>query len=135
MHFQYYKHWFNCWFAALLLHPDKNKHPKAEFAFKLVSQVWFWIHYTKINDITQSQNQMFYVLTLCCRHTHVSQMKQKDLSLMSKDRKIAAGNVPKRNNVEPMGKGHHHLQIDQDLRRYPQDWKKLKQDLWKKQEW
>lgn len=25
--------------AALQLHPDKNKHPKAEIAFKLVSEV------------------------------------------------------------------------------------------------
>ena len=26
-------------FPALQLHPDKNKHPKAEIAFKLVSEV------------------------------------------------------------------------------------------------
>lgn len=26
-------------FAALLLHPDKNRHPKAGIAFKLVSEV------------------------------------------------------------------------------------------------
>lgn len=30
---------FMCSFAALLLHPDKNRHPKAGVAFKLVSEV------------------------------------------------------------------------------------------------
>lgn len=29
----------NALFAALQLHPDKNRHPKAEIAFKLVSEV------------------------------------------------------------------------------------------------
>ncbi|KAK9146994.1 hypothetical protein Sjap_006897 [Stephania japonica] len=28
---------------ALQLHPDKNSHPKAEVAFKLVSEVSFWL--------------------------------------------------------------------------------------------
>lgn len=27
-------------FVALQLHPDKNTHPKAEFAFKIVSEVY-----------------------------------------------------------------------------------------------
>lgn len=30
-----------CYNAALLLHPDKNKHPKAGIAFKLVYEVKF----------------------------------------------------------------------------------------------
>ena len=38
-------------FAALQLHPDKNPHPKAEFAFKLVSQVRF-----------DSFSEMFFVI-------------------------------------------------------------------------
>jgi curved DNA-binding protein CbpA len=32
---------FFYFFVALQLHPDKNKHPKAEIAFKLVSEVSF----------------------------------------------------------------------------------------------
>lgn len=32
---------FLCDCSALQLHPDKNKHPKAEMAFKIVSEVWF----------------------------------------------------------------------------------------------
>ena len=30
---------------ALQVHPDKNKHPKAEIAFKLVSEVFFMISF------------------------------------------------------------------------------------------
>jgi hypothetical protein len=36
---------FFYFFVALQLHPDKNKHPKAEIAFKLVSEVSFVIIY------------------------------------------------------------------------------------------
>ena len=51
----------DCYFdSALQLHPDKNTHPKAEIAFKLVSEVSFWYNVLTNTDVTVSSNHILW---------------------------------------------------------------------------
>ncbi|KAK1408623.1 hypothetical protein QVD17_40553 [Tagetes erecta] len=69
---------------ALLLHPDKNKHPKAEFAFKLVSQA-----YTCLSDEAKRLEFDVKRLNNLCREcvkTQQCRTKGKGSSSLSSDR-------------------------------------------------
>ncbi|KAI3679963.1 hypothetical protein L2E82_50699 [Cichorium intybus] len=67
---------------ALLLHPDKNKHPKAEFAFKLVSEA-----YACLSD--EAKRQEFDVKrsnNLCSECMKMPEMRTKVKGLCPSDR-------------------------------------------------
>ncbi|CAI9119003.1 OLC1v1020650C1 [Oldenlandia corymbosa var. corymbosa] len=54
---------------ALLVHPDKNKHPKADIAFKLISEAYACLSDNTIRTSFNVERQKKNICTECCiRH-------------------------------------------------------------------